>query len=183
MVARMGYTGEDGFEIFCSWEKTLPLWEEIIEAGKEFNLEPVGLGARDTLRLEVGYPLYGHEIDDQRIALEHPMMKRFIKMEGEDFIGKEALRSALDKGIAQQLVGLELTEKGIPRDHYPVLDLQGNEIGAVTSGNISPQTGKGIAMAYVPTNLAEIGQELQIQIRKKAAPCKVVSTVFYKVEK
>lgn len=178
IVARMGYTGEDGFEIFLPWEKTLSFWEEIVAQGEPEGLEPIGLGARDTLRLEVAYPLYGQEIDDQRL-ITAAGMKRFIKMD-KDFIGKEALQSQTPGEI---LVGLEMIDKGVPRSHYPIENEAGEMIGEVTSGSVSPMSGKGVAMAYVKREYAELGSEVKVAIRTKRALAKVVKMPFYQREK
>ncbi len=181
LIARTGYTGEDGFEIYIpSDDKTSArVWNEIFEAGKEFGVVPCGLGARNTLRLEAKLPLYGHEISDT-INVWEAGLDRFCKMDKPEFIGREALSHARDAGVKRALVGLEMTGRGIARDGYKVLDTGGKEIGYVTSGSFSPFLKKNIALAYVPPECAEIGSELNVEIRSQPVAAKVVPTPFYK---
>ena len=181
LIARTGYTGEDGFEIYIpSDEKaSIRVWNEIFAAGKEFGVAPCGLGARNTLRLEAKLPLYGHEISDT-INVWEAGLDRFCKMDKPEFIGREALSYAQDAGVKRTLVGLEMTGRGIARDGYRVLDVGGKEIGYVTSGSFSPFLKKNIALAYVPLDCAELGSELNVEIRSQPVAAKIVSTPFYK---
>jgi aminomethyltransferase len=178
MVARTGYTGEDGFEIFVNRAEAVDLWRLLLERGSEHGLVPVGLGARDTLRLEARLPLYGHDIDETTTPLEAGL-QRFVKLDGPDFCGRAALIRQRDEGVRRRLVGLEMLDRAIPRPHYPVL-AQGREVGHVTSGTFSPTLGKGIALAYVPTELSAIGTELTVQVRGEPHPARVVKTPFYR---
>jgi aminomethyltransferase len=181
MIARTGYTAEDGFEIYVPSDVTTSerVWTEVTEAGKEFGIVPCGLGARNTLRLEGRMALYGHEISDC-INVWEAGLDRFCKMEKGDFIGRAALERAKANGLKRTLVGLEAVERGIPRDGYKVSDLNGDEIGYVTSGSYAPFLKKNIALAYVPPSHAEIGDEVLVEIRGQKVKCKVVPTPFYK---
>jgi aminomethyltransferase len=180
-IGRTGYTAEDGFEIYIpSDEQTSArVWYQILEVGKEFGVIPCGLGARNTLRLEGKLPLYGHEISDT-INVWEAGLDRFCKMEKPDFVGKAALEQARAAGIKRCLVGLEMTERGIARDGYKVLDQNGREIGYVTSGSPAPFLKKNIALAYVPMQLSAVGTPLKVEIRGQAAGAVVVPTPFYK---
>jgi aminomethyltransferase len=184
LIARTGYTGEDGFEIYIpSGEATSArVWNEILEAGKEFGVVPCGLGARNTLRLEARLPLYGHEISDT-INVWEAGLDRFCKMEKPDFIGRAALEQARAEGTKRQLAGLEMLERGIARDGYKVLDLAGQEIGYVTSGSPAPFLKKNIALAYVPTEFVPLGTELKVEIRGQGVKAQVVPTPFYRKPK
>jgi aminomethyltransferase len=184
LVARTGYTGEDGFEIYVPSDEATStrVWNEILQAGKEFGVVPCGLGARNTLRLEAKLPLYGHEISDT-INVWEAGLDRFCKMEKPDFIGRVSLEKTKAAGIKRALVGLEMTERGIARDGYKVLDLEGHEIGYVTSGSPAPFLKKNIAIAYVPTELAALGTELKVEIRGQGVKAQVVPTPFYKKPK
>jgi aminomethyltransferase len=178
MVARTGYTGEDGFEIFVNRAEAVDLWRLLLERGSERGLVPVGLGARDTLRLETRLPLYGNDIDETTTPLEAGL-RRFVKLDGPDFCGRAAFIRQRDEGVRRRLVGLEMLDRAIPRPHYAVL-AQGREVGPVTSGTFSPTLGKGIALAYVPTELSAIGTELAVQVRGEPHPARVVKTPFYR---
>ena len=160
MIARTGYTGEDGFEIYIPADEATSarVWNEILEAGKEFGVVPCGLGARNTLRLEGNLPLYGHEISDT-INVWEAGLDRFCKMEKPDFIGRAALEKAKAEGLKRTLVGLEMIDRGIARDGYKVLDESGREIGYVTSGSYAPFLKKNIALAYVPPEFAAVGSD------------------------
>jgi aminomethyltransferase len=184
LIARTGYTGEDGFEIYVASDEATStrVWNEILEAGKEFGVVPCGLGARNTLRLEARLPLYGHEISDT-INVWEAGLDRFCKMEKPDFIGRASLEKARAEGLKRTLIGLEMTERGIARDGYKVLDLEGREIGYVTSGSPAPFLKKNIALAYVPTELAALGTELKVEIRGQGVKARVVPTPFYKKQK
>src|SRR5918911_519631 len=178
MVARTGYTGEDGFEIFVNHAEAVDLWRLLLERGRERGLVPVGLGARDTLRLEARLPLYGNDIDETTTPLEAGL-QRFVKLTGPDFCGRAALIRQRDEGVRRRLVGLEMLDRAIPRPHYAVL-AQGREVGHVTSGTFSPTLGQGIALAYVPTELSAVGTELAVQVRGEPHPARVVKTPFYR---
>lgn len=178
LVSRTGYTGEDGFEIYPSASSAESVWDKLIATGAESNLKPAGLGARDTLRLEMGYLLYGHDIDEKTTPLE-ARLERFISFDKSDFIGKAALIAQRQNGIKKRLIGFELTNKGIPREGYKIL-AKGIEIGAVTSGNMSPTLKKSVGLGYVNIGYDKIGDEIEIEIRGKAVSGKVVSLPFYR---
>jgi len=181
LIARTGYTGEDGFEIYIPTDEATSarVWNEILEAGKEFGVVPCGLGARNTLRLESKLPLYGHEISDT-INVWEAGLDRFCKMEKPDFIGHEALEKAKTEGLKRTLVGLEMVERGIARDGYKVLDDSGREIGYVTSGSPAPFLKRNIALAYVPPEFANVGSTVKVEIRGQGVKAQVVPTPFYK---
>ncbi len=184
LIARTGYTGEDGFEIYIPSDEptSARVWNEILQAGKEFGVVPCGLGARNTLRLEAKLPLYGHEISDT-INVWEAGLDRFCKMEKPDFIGRAALEKARTEGTKRVLVGLEMLDRGIARDGYKVLDADGRDIGYITSGSPAPFLKKNIALAYVPTELAALGTELKVEIRGQGVKAQVVPTPFYKKPK
>jgi aminomethyltransferase len=182
MIARSGYTGEDGFEIYLPSDvaTTEKVWNALLEAGREFRIRPCGLGARNTLRLEVGMPLYGHEISDSINVFEGGL-ERWLKLEKGEFIGREALLAVQAAGgPKRKLVGLEMVERGIARDGYAVLDLEGKEIGAVTSGSPAPFLKTNIAYAMVPAAVAASGADVQVQVRANRVRAKQVATPFYK---
>ncbi len=181
LIARTGYTAEDGFEIYVPADEATSarVWNEILIAGKEFGLVPCGLGARNTLRLEGKLPLYGHEISDT-INVWEAGLDRFCKMEKPDFIGRRALEKAKAEGVKRTLVGLEMTERGIARDDYKVLDEGGREIGYVTSGSPAPFLKKNIALVYVPPEFAAVGKALNVDIRGQGVGAQIVPTPFYK---
>jgi len=181
LIARTGYTAEDGFEIYLSSDEATStrVWNEVLKAGEEFGILPCGLGARNTLRLEGALSLYGHEISDS-INVWEARLDRFLKMDKGDFIGREALEKAKAAGVKHTLIGLEATERGIPRDGYQVTDLNGNEIGYVTSGSPAPFLKKNIALAYVPTEHSALDIEVAVACRSQAVKCKVVAIPFYK---
>ena len=184
LIARTGYTGEDGFEIYVpsDEETSARVWNEILEAGKEFGVVPCGLGSRNTLRLEAKLPLYGHEISDT-INVWEAGLDRFCKMEKPEFIGRAALQDAKAKGVKRNLVGLEMVDRGIARDGYRILDHAGAEIGYVTSGSPAPFLKKNIALAYVPAGFEVLGTELKVEIRGQGVKAEVVPTPFYKKPK
>jgi aminomethyltransferase len=178
-VARTGYTGEDGFEIFVDWGRGPDVWEALAEAGKDAGVAPVGLGARDTLRLEAGMPLYGNELDRQTNPFEAGL-GRVVKLDkGGDFIGREALARVARDGPTKRLVGLKITGRGIARHGYAVLD-EGQRSGVVTSGTHSPTLGMPIAMAYVAPDDGEPGTILAVEIREQPVSAEVVPLPFYK---
>ncbi|HLH08739.1 MAG TPA: glycine cleavage system aminomethyltransferase GcvT [Terriglobales bacterium] len=181
LIARTGYTAEDGFEIYVPSDPEISaiVWNQVLEAGKEFGAIPAGLGARNTLRLEGKLPLYGHEISDT-INVWEAGLDRFCKMDKAEFTGQAALAKAKATGLKRNLIGLEMLERGIARDGYKVLDLGGKEIGYVTSGSYAPFLKKNIALAYVPPDYSAVGSELAVEIRGQAVKARVVPTPFYK---
>jgi aminomethyltransferase len=181
LIARTGYTGEDGFEIYLPAEEATSarVWKEIFEAGKEFGVLPCGLGARNTLRLEAKLPLYGHEISDT-INVWEAGLDRFCKMEKPDFVGRAALENAREQGLKKTLVGLEVVERGIARDGYKVLAEDGREMGYVTSGSFAPFLKKNIALAYVPPEQARPGSTVKVEIRGQGVKAQIVPTPFYR---
>ena len=181
LIARTGYTGEDGFEIYIPADESTSakVWNQVLEAGKEFGALPCGLGARNTLRLEAKLPLYGHEISDT-INVWEAGLDRFCKMEKSDFIGRTALERAKAQGLKRTLVGLEMVERGIARDGYKVWSETDKEIGYVTSGSYAPFLKKNIALAYVPLEHAAIGSVVKVEIRGQGVRARVVPTPFYK---
>ena len=180
LVSRTGYTGEDGFEIYTVNEAAGNIWHEILKEGAPLGLIPVGLGARNTLRLECKMALYGHEIDDTTNALEAGL-GWIVKMgKDEDFIGKKALAFAQAQGLNRKLVGFRTSEKrDVPRDGMAVLAM-GQKVGYVTSGAPSPTVGANIGLAYVPNDLAKVGGTIHIDIRGRVVEAEVVPTPFYK---
>ena len=181
LIARTGYTAEDGFEIYVPADEATSarVWNEILNAGKEFNLVPCGLGARNTLRLEGKLPLYGHEISDT-INVWEAGLDRFCKMEKPEFVGRAALEEAKAAAPTRTLIGLEMTERGIARDGYKVLDGGSREIGYVTSGSPALFLKKNIALAYVPPEFATVGTALKVEIRGQGVGAQVVPTPFYR---
>ncbi len=177
LVARTGYTGEDGFELYCNADQAVALWDAILAAGAAHGLCPVGLGARDTLRLEKAYPLYGHELDDGTTPLEAGLAW-VVKFSKPEFIGRAALARQKERGVERKLVGLELTAAGIARAGY-ALSKGGRSIGRVTSGTRSPSLGKSIALGYVEAAEAEPGNVIDVEIRGRGAAAKIVATPFY----
>jgi aminomethyltransferase len=184
LIARTGYTGEDGFEIYVPTDEqtSARVWNEVLAAGKEFGAVPCGLGARNTLRLEGKLPLYGHEISDT-INVWEAGLDRFCKMEKPEFIGREALEKARAKPLTRTLIGLEMIDRGIARDGYRILNTRGQDIGYVTSGSYAPFLKKNIALAYVPPEVSALGGELLVEIRGQGVKAKVVPTPFYKKPK
>ena len=181
LIARTGYTGEDGFEIYVPSDPQTSemVWGRVLEAGKEFGILPCGLGARNTLRLESKMALYGHEISES-INVWEAGLDRFCKMDKSDFIGRAALDRSKAAGLRRTLVGLEMVERGIARDGYKVFDQAGREIGYVTSGSPAPFLKKNIALAYVPPEHAVIGSALLVEVRTQKLKAQVVPTPFYK---
>jgi len=181
LIARTGYTGEDGFEIYVPSDvaTSARVWNEVMEAGREFGIVPCGLGARNTLRLESKMALYGHEISD-KINVWEAGLGRYCKMEKGDFIGRAALERAKAAGLTRTLVGLEMLDRGIARDEYCCCSEAGEAVGVVTSGSPSPTLGKNIALAYVPPAMAGIGTTIYVEIRGQKCEAQVVATPFYK---
>ena len=182
LVARTGYTGEDGFEVFVDWNRGAEVWTALAEAGEAANVIACGLGARDTLRLEAGMPLYGNELDRQTNPFEAGL-GRVVKLEKDgDFVGREALARVAAAGPAKKLVGLSITGRGIARHGYPVLAGE-RRTGVVTSGTHSPTLGRPIAMAYVAPGDAEPGTILAVEVREQPVSAEVVPLPFYKRER
>ncbi|MBK8012221.1 MAG: glycine cleavage system aminomethyltransferase GcvT [Deltaproteobacteria bacterium] len=182
IIARTGYTGEDGFEIYCPVSSGPIIWSELLKKGASQSARPIGLAARDSLRLEMRYPLYGQDITETTNAFEAGLGWVVKLHKSVDFVGKAALTEAKAKlaaGEGRKLVGLEVKGRGIARPHYPVL-AEGARVGEVTSGTMGPSVGKAIAMAYVPSAYAAVGTSLAIRIRDKDIPAEVVPTPFYR---
>ncbi|WP_419212118.1 glycine cleavage system aminomethyltransferase GcvT [Maribacter sp. X9] len=178
IISATGYTGSGGFEIYCKNEEVEQIWNKVFEAGSEFGIKPIGLAARDTLRLEMGYCLYGNDIDEKTSPIEAGL--GWITKFNKDFVNSEALEKEKQHGPERQLIAFKLDERGIPRHGYDIVDGQGKTIGVVTSGTMSPSLGTGIGLGYVPVIFSDIGSKIHIQIRKNAIPATVVKLPFYK---
>jgi aminomethyltransferase len=178
-VARTGYTGEDGVEIFCAPEGAAQLFRALVKLGQPLGLEPAGLGARDTLRLEARLSLYGNDIDETTNPLEAGL-GWVVKLGKGDFIGKAALEKVKAQGLSRKLVGFEMTGRGIARHGYPLLDKSGTKVGICTSGSPGPTVGKNIGLGYLPVQMAEIGTEFEVDCRGRSIDAVVVKTPFYK---
>lgn len=178
ILSATGYTGAGGFELYVPKAHAEEIWHKLFEAGAEFDIKPIGLGARDTLRLEMGYCLYGNDITDETSPLEAGLgwVTKFTK----NFINSEALAAEKTAGSKRKLVGLEMLERGIPRSHYEIVDASGNVIGEVTSGTQSPLLQKGIALGYVEKSFSKIGTEVYVQVRNKQLKAVVTKTPFVK---
>lgn len=184
IISRTGYTGEDGFEIYAAPEEAPRIWDKILDAGRYDTPEgvlPCGLAARNTLRLEAGMALYGHEIDETTTLLE-ANLGWICKLNKGDFVGREALARQKEEGVRRKLVGFEVTERGIARDEQDVY-IEGERAGRVTSGSPAPYLKKNIGMAYVPTEQAETGREIEIDVRGRKVGARIVPTPFYKRER
>ena len=184
IVSRTGYTGEDGFEVYAPSDRAEQLWNKILDAGQAdtpTGVLPCGLAARNTLRLEAGMALYGNDIDETTTLLE-ANLGWICKLDKGDFIGREALANQKAEGVKRKLVGFEVTDRGIARDHQEVV-IDGNRVGHVTSGSPAPFLKKNIGMAYVPVEYASVGQEIQIDVRGRLVGAQVVKTPFYKRQK
>ncbi|MBK5189335.1 MAG: glycine cleavage system aminomethyltransferase GcvT [Gemmatimonadaceae bacterium] len=180
VLARTGYTGEDGFELFVAWDAAVRVWDTLLEAGSARGLVPAGLGARDTLRLEAGMPLYGHELDRETTPFEAGLGRLVAFAKPGDFVGRAALERARDNP-RKALVGLRMSGRGIARIGYPLyLPAAGDACGAVTSGTASPTLGFAIAMGYVPTTHTGAGTEIEVGIRDQRASAQVVPMPFYR---
>ena len=182
MIARTGYSGEDGFEVYIPSDETttVKMWNALLDAGAEFGIRPCGLGARNTLRLEAGMSLYGHEISEEINVLEAGLT-RWLKLDKGDFIGRDALLAVqANGGPRRKIIGLEMVERGIARDGYSVLSLDGDPIGAITSGSPAPFLKTNIAMALVPTAVAESGTDVLVDVRGNRVRGKQVPLPFYK---
>ena len=178
IISATGYTGSGGFEIYCKNSEVQQIWDNVFEAGKSYGIKPIGLAARDTLRLEMGYCLYGNDIDDTTSPIEAGL--GWICKFNKSFTNSDALEIEKEQGPKNKLVAFELDERGIPRHDYDIVDGQGKTIGRVTSGTMSPSLGIGIGLGYVPATFSEIGSKIHIQIRKNAVPATVVKLPFYK---
>ncbi len=178
LFSRTGYTGEDGFELYSPPQFAGQLWDAVEKTGRKYGIEPIGLGARDSLRLEMGYCLYGNDIDKTTTPLEAGL-GWITKLQAKDCIGKEALLAQKERGIGRKLVGIELEGKVFPRKGYPIY-FAGKEQGNITSGIFSPSLNRGIALGYLPLQAAAIGTKVQVKIRGKLAAGKVVKSPFYK---
>ena len=178
IISATGYTGSGGFEIYCKNDEAEQIWEEVFKAGSNFGIKPIGLAARDTLRLEMGYCLYGNDINDSTSPIEAGLgwITKFTKK----FTNSENLLRQKEHGTPRRLVAFVLDERGIPRQGYAIVDNQGTKIGEVTSGTMAPSLSKGIGMGYVPNDLKSIGTKVYIQIRKKLIPATIVKLPFYK---
>ncbi len=176
-VAGTGYTGEDGFELYLDAEDAVPVWRAVLEAGREQGLVPAGLGARDSLRLEMGYALYGNDLDEEHTPLEAGL-GWITKLGKGDFVGRDAIARQKQESVTRRLVGLRLVERGFPRQGYEIHE-DGDPVGVVTSGMVSPMLGDGIALGWVPSRLAEPGTELEVVIRGRGIPARVVRPPFY----
>lgn len=178
IISATGYTGSGGFEIYCKNEEVEQIWNKVFEAGASFGIKPIGLAARDTLRLEMGFCLYGNDIDDTTSPLEAGLgwVTKFTK----DFVNSENLKKQKEEGVKRKLVGFELQERGIPRHDYEIVDKDGNVIGKVTSGTMAPSLGKGIGLGYVTIENSKVDSEIFIKIRNNNVKAKVVKTPFYK---
>ena len=178
IISATGYTGSGGFEIYCKNSEVEQVWNKVFEAGKKFGIKPIGLAARDTLRLEMGFCLYGNDINDTTSPLEAGLgwITKFTK----DFTNSENLKKEKEEGVKRKLIGFELTERGIPRHDYEITDKDGKNIGIVTSGTMAPSLNKGIGMGYVTVENSAPDTEIFIQIRNKPVAAKVVKTPFYK---
>lgn len=178
IISATGYTGAGGFEIYVPNGDAEKMWNAIFEAGEEFGIKPVGLGARDTLRLEKGFCLYGNDIDDETSPLEAGLgwVTKFTK----DFVNSEALKQQKEAGLKKKLIGFEMIDRGIPRGHYELCDAEGNKLGEVTSGTQSPTLQKGIGMGYVPTEWSKPDTEIFVKVRDKLLKAKTVKLPFVK---
>ncbi len=178
IISATGYTGSGGFEIYAKNTEIEQIWKKVFEAGEAYGIKPIGLAARDTLRLEMGFCLYGNDINDTTSPLEAGL--GWITKFNKDFTNSENLKAQKEAGVTRKLIGFELTERGIPRHDYEIVDKDGNIIGIVTSGTMAPSLNKGIGLGYVTTEFAGVDSEIFIRIRKNDIPAKVVKLPFYK---
>lgn len=178
IISATGYTGSGGFEIYCKNSEVKQVWNQVMEAGAAYGIKPIGLAARDTLRLEMGFCLYGNDINDTTSPIEAGLgwITKFTK----DFTNAENLKKQKEHGPERKLVGFELIDRGIPRQGYDIVDGNGKKIGEVTSGTMSPSLKKGIGLGYVPPIFTDVGSQIHVQIRKNAVPATVVNLPFYK---
>jgi aminomethyltransferase len=178
IISATGYTGAGGFEIYCRNEDAEEIWDKIFEAGKDAGIKPAGLGSRDTLRLEMGFCLYGNDINDSTSPLEAGL-GWITKLNKGEFIGRDLMQQQKQEGLKKKLVGLELEDKNIPRQHYEITDENGHTIGEITSGTQSPSLNKPIALGYVDMAYAKEGSKVKVKIRNKMADARVVKIPFY----
>ncbi len=178
IISATGYTGSGGFEIYCKNAEVKQIWEQVFEAGKNFDIKPIGLAARDTLRLEMGYCLYGNDINNTTSPIEAGL--GWITKFNKEFTNSAYLKAQKENGVSKKLIGFELLDKGVPRQDYEIADVDGNVIGIVTSGTMGPSVKKGIGMGYVPTEYATVGSEIFIKVRKRLLKAQVVKLPFYK---
>ncbi len=178
IISATGYTGSGGFEIYAKNDSIEQIWNKVFEAGKSYGIKPIGLAARDTLRLEMGFCLYGNDINDTTSPIEAGL--GWITKFNKEFTNSENLLKQKEAGVLRKLVGFELTERGIPRHDYEIVDKDGNIIGVVTSGTMAPSLNKGIGLGYVTTEFSGVDSEIFIRIRKNDVPAKVVKLPFYK---
>lgn len=178
IISATGYTGAGGFEIYCKNEEVEQIWNKVFEAGAAFGIQPIGLAARDTLRLEMGFCLYGNDINDTTSPIEAGL--GWITKFNKEFTNSDNLKKQKEAGVTKKLVGFEMQERAIPRHDYEIVDANGNNIGIVTSGTMAPSLNKGIGMGYVTVDNSAIDSEIFIRIRKKDVPAKVVKMPFYK---
>jgi len=178
IISATGYTGSGGFEIYCKNTEVKQIWDKVFEAGAEFGIKPIGLAARDTLRLEMGYCLYGNDIDDTTSPIEAGL--GWVCKFNKDFTNSEALKAEKEQTPERKLVAFKLEERGIPRQGYAIVDSDGKTIGNVTSGTMSPSLGIGIGMGYVPKVFSKVDSKIHIQVRKKAILATVIKAPFYK---
>ena len=178
LLSRTGYTGEDGFEIYCHPSEVTRIWDALLAAGAEFGLQPAGLGCRDTLRFEAAMPLYGHELSAEITPLEAGLGK-FVVFEKKNFNGKQALLEQREAGQGRKLIGFAMTERGVARAGYPVIHA-GKIAGFVTSGSVAPSLGENLGMALVERNIGTVGTEIAVEIREKPVAAKIVARPFYR---
>jgi aminomethyltransferase len=178
LIAGTGYTGEDGFELYVRADDAVHVWRALLDAGAAQGLIPVGLGARDSLRLEMGYALYGNDLDEEHTPMEAGL-GWITKLAKPDFVARDVLARQKEQGVERKLVGLELLERGFPRPGYEVLE-DGRPVGVVTSGTVSPTLGTGVAMAWVPSRLSALDTRVEVSLRGKPTPARVVRPPFYK---
>jgi aminomethyltransferase len=178
LVSATGYTGAGGFEIYFENQHAEHIWDAIFKAGEPFGIKPIGLGARDTLRLEMGFCLYGNDIDDTTSPLEAGL--GWVTKFNKDFTNSDALQAQKQAGVNRKLVGFEMIDRGIPRHDYPIVDADGNDIGKVTSGTQSYSLQKAIGLGYVKNEFAKEGAEIYISIRDNKVKARVVKPPFYK---
>ncbi|MCH8156179.1 MAG: glycine cleavage system aminomethyltransferase GcvT, partial [Nitrospinae bacterium] len=176
IIARTGYTGEDGFELYLPSGEVAAVFRALMRQGESCGIQPIGLGARDTLRLEMGYALYGHEIDAESSPLEAGL-SWVIKFKKGDFVGREPLLKQKEEGLPRKLVGLRFLARGVPRSHYRVL-VDGKPVGEVTSGTFSPSLNTGVGLCYVSREHSAIGARLEVEIRNQSVPAEVVKLPF-----
>lgn len=178
IISATGYTGSGGFEIYCKNEEVEQIWAKVFEAGADYGIKPIGLAARDTLRLEMGYCLYGNDINDTTSPLEAGL--GWITKFNKEFTNSDYLKTQKTEGVSKKLVGFELVDKGVPRKDYEIADSDGNTIGIVTSGTMGPSVKKGIGMGYVPVNFSKLDTDIYIKVRRRMLKAKVVKLPFYK---